>query len=44
MAVPGEKKEVRHVVVAGAGPSGALAALNFAKRGYKVDLIEKRGA
>jgi len=35
-------EENRLFVVAGAGPSGSLAALNLAQRGYNVELLEKR--
>jgi 2-polyprenyl-6-methoxyphenol hydroxylase-like FAD-dependent oxidoreductase len=36
-----EKKE--KIVVIGAGPVGALAALYAAKRGYEVEIYELRG-
>lgn len=32
----------RKVVVVGAGPIGCLAAMAFAKRGWRVDLYESR--
>ena len=32
----------RKVVVVGAGPVGCLAAMAFAKRGWRVDLYEGR--
>ncbi|KAG6854622.1 hypothetical protein C0991_004224 [Blastosporella zonata] len=32
----------RKVVVVGAGPVGCLAAISFAKKGWKVDLFEGR--
>ncbi|GBF90974.1 hypothetical protein Rsub_03829 [Raphidocelis subcapitata] len=33
-----------HVLVVGAGPAGLVTALNFAKRGYQVSVLERRAA
>jgi len=39
----GEQQLVRHLLVVGGGISGMTAALEAARAGYKVDLVEKSG-
>ena len=41
--IPGEPERVKNIAVVGAGPTGVLFATTAAKRGHKVDLIEKSG-
>eukprot|EP00798_Chlamydomonas_sp_ICE-L_P006130 gene6130-2735_t len=42
MAFKGPATFKGHAVVVGAGPAGCLSAMHLAKRGYRVDVFEKR--
>lgn len=39
----GASQAQKAVVIVGGGPAGALCAIQFAKRGYRVDVYERRG-